>query len=925
MKRIDKVYQKLNEIWYTSDETRLIQEKGSSASELAELLALSRANVSSELNKLVRDEMVVKIKGYPVRYISVEALEEILHIQWPASRNEIENVDEFIVDNQFKFNHKKNRNPFDLLIGHKASLKKAVSQAKAAVHYPPNGLHMLLLGPTGSGKTFFANKIYQYGIYEQLFDVEAPFISFNCADYYNNPQLLMSQLFGYVRGAFTGADEDHPGLVEQANHGVLLLDEVHRLTPEGQEMLFYFIDNGHFNRMGENGFQREAEVLIVCATTEDPNSNLLGTFQRRIPMTIEIPALIHRSIEERVDLIKFLFENEAKRVKKTFYIDIDVISALVQGVNYGNVGQLKSQIQLVCAQAFLKQLHQGNEIKITLQSLPEEVRNQWHSSSQNIKKSEEISSYVDVTTVIYPNKLQESLEEENSGLNIYEVIEDKVNILEKEGISKKDIHQYIMTDLHLYVRNFVNKSTIDYNLLKFVEPKISELTLRLKNIAEAEMGVVFDNRFLYYIGMHLDAYFHRETKDKLLSPFDIIEIKKENASEYQVACLFKTEIENSLEISFPEIEVIYLTMLLVSIETLDEKKKVSVLVVAHGNSTATSMVQVAKDLLGDVPMAALNMPLEVQPEELFAKLVETIKEMNQGRGVLMLVDMGSLATFEEKLIKTTKVPIKTIPNVTTSMVLDVARKTNYMDLDLNGIYHSVTKDFLSAMQLQGLTGGRDKAILAVCTTGQGTAKKLEEMITKVVDSQTDETVRVVTVSSLKMKEDIPNLLEKYQVIASVGTKNPKIDVPYISLENLVDGSGERALRQLLGQYDSSKEVITKENVIIRDLVQDTLNMYLVYLNPHHITDLLMEWIDDLQIKLGRSFPNSLSLKLVVHTAFAFERVLKQSSLDYDEPLREELVDLLALVEETIAPVEEKLDLNISQDEKMFIAEVLLAD
>ncbi|MGX2946589.1 sigma 54-interacting transcriptional regulator [Enterococcus alishanensis] len=925
MKRIDKVYQKLNEIWYTSDETRLIQEKGSSASELAELLALSRANVSSELNKLVRDEMVVKIKGYPVRYISVEALEEILHIQWPASRNEIENVDEFIVDNQLKFNHKKNRNPFDLLIGHKASLKKAVSQAKAAVHYPPNGLHMLLLGPTGSGKTFFANKIYQYGIYEQLFDVEAPFISFNCADYYNNPQLLMSQLFGYVRGAFTGADEDHPGLVEQANHGVLLLDEVHRLTPEGQEMLFYFIDNGHFNRMGENGFQREAEVLIVCATTEDPNSNLLGTFQRRIPMTIEIPALIHRSIEERVDLIKFLFENEAKRVKKTFYIDIDVISALVQGVNYGNVGQLKSQIQLVCAQAFLKQLHQGNEIKITLQSLPEEVRNQWHSSSQNIKKSEEISSYVDVTTVIYPNKLQESLEEENSGLNIYEVIEDKVNILEKEGISKKDIHQYIMTDLHLYVRNFVNKSTIDYNLLKFVEPKISELTLRLKNIAEAEMGVTFDNRFLYYIGMHLDAYFHRETKDKLLSPFDIIEIKKENASEYQVACLFKTEIENRLEISFPEIEVIYLTMLLVSIETLDEKKKVSVLVVAHGNSTATSMVQVAKDLLGDVPMAALNMPLEVQPEELFAKLVETIKEMNQGRGVLMLVDMGSLATFEEKLIKATKVPIKTIPNVTTSMVLDVARKTNYMDLDLNGIYHSVTKDFLSAMQLQGLTGGRDKAILAVCTTGQGTAKKLEEMITKVVDSQTDETVRVVTVSSLKMKEDIPNLLEKYQVIASVGTKNPKIDVPYISLENLVDGSGERALRQLLGQYDSSKEVITKDNVIIRDLVQDTLNMYLVYLNPHHITDLLMEWIDDLQIKLGRSFPNSLSLKLVVHTAFAFERVLKQSSLDYDEPLREELVDLLALVGETIAPVEEKLDLNISQDEKTFIAEVLLAD
>ncbi|MGM0216668.1 sigma-54-dependent transcriptional regulator [Enterococcus sp. AZ109] len=592
MKRIDKVFQGLWGIWQDSSQEALVEQQGTSASELAEVLKLTRANVSAELNKLVRQGQVIKIKGYPVRYLPVDIVENIFQINWPDNLSEVADIKDYTTGNEPLKPLKIKTNPFDLLIGHNASLKKAVSQAKAAVHYPPNGLHILLLGPTGSGKTFFANKIYQYGLYEHLLQEEAPFISFNCADYYNNPQLLMSQLFGYVKGAFTGADEDHPGLVEQADQGVLLLDEVHRLTPEGQEMLFYFIDTGRFNRLGENGFQREAKVMIVCATTEDPNSALLSTFQRRIPMTIQIPAFNQRSVKERIELVKFLFGNEAKRVKRTFLIDIDVISALINAINYGNVGQLKSQIQLVCAQAFLNQLHAGSEIKISLTNLPEEIRTHWRSSSQNIKKSKEITAYVDVTTVIYPDKQPESPEEEFGGLNIYEVIEDKVRILEKEGISKKEIHQYILTDLHLYVRNFVNSSQINYNLLKFVDPVISDLTIHLKEIAEEKLAMSFDTRFLYYIGMHLDSYFHRDTKEKLISQFDIEEVKKENPREYEVAQLFKAAIEERLGIQFPEIEVIYLTMLLVSIETLEEKQKVSVLVVAHGNSTATSMVQV---------------------------------------------------------------------------------------------------------------------------------------------------------------------------------------------------------------------------------------------------------------------------------------------------------------------------------------------
>ncbi len=381
MLRIDKVYQTLCELWTNKSIKELHVIQGTTALEVANTLGISRANASLELNKLVRDGRAIKLTTYPVRFLPKETVEVLLdrelsgitELETIADLDAARQADEPIADSYLS----NSKNPFDQIIGHQSSLKQVISQAKAAVYYPPSGLHMLLLGQTGTGKTFFAEKTYEYSRYEGLLKEDAPFKSFNCADYYNNPQLLMSQLFGYAKGAFTGADHDHEGLVEKADGGVLLLDEVHRLPPEGQEMLFYFIDNGTFNRLGENGVKRHSKVLIICATTENPDSALLKTFVRRIPMTIQIPSLSERPIEERVALTQFLFAQEAKRIKKTMRISIDVINALVHATTSGNVGQLKSLVQLVCAQAFLKSIHRFDEVDIDICNLPDDIREDW--------------------------------------------------------------------------------------------------------------------------------------------------------------------------------------------------------------------------------------------------------------------------------------------------------------------------------------------------------------------------------------------------------------------------------------------------------------------------------------------------------------------------------------------------------------------
>jgi len=200
--------------------------KGFYTDEISQKLKLQRSNVSLILNDLYKEGILLKIKHKPVLYMLNEGRRD---------------------NNDVDFH----KTSLDTIFGSDRSLKKCVQQAKAAILYPPRGLHTIIVGPSGAGKTMFAELMHKFAIESKTFDVSAPFEVFNCADYANNPQLLLAHLFGCKKGAFTGADKDRQGLVSKADGGILFLDEVHRLPPDGQEMLFYLIDKNLYTPLGE--------------------------------------------------------------------------------------------------------------------------------------------------------------------------------------------------------------------------------------------------------------------------------------------------------------------------------------------------------------------------------------------------------------------------------------------------------------------------------------------------------------------------------------------------------------------------------------------------------------------------------------------------------------------------------------------------
>lgn len=925
MKRIDKIYNYLleNTKQITLDNIR--KKKGFSTSEISEKLDILRNNVSMELNLLLRDGKIIKIKGRPVLFLDKNTIEDAIGHKLGNTSLEFENIEQVLGADKEK---EVSKSPFEDLIGSKTSLRNQIEQAKAAILYPPSGLHTLILGETGVGKTLFANMMYSYAKYSKKFNENSPFIVFNCADYYNNPQLLISQIFGHIKGAFTGADSEKEGLVQKANNGILFLDEIHRLPPEGQEMIFYFMDTGTYNKLGETERKRKSNVLIIGATTEDPASSLLKTFVRRIPIIITIPNLEERPARDKLDMIKFLLSNEARRVKKPIKIEAEAVKALIGSASFGNIGQIKSNIQLVCAKGFLNSIDNKECIEIDFKSLPSDIKDGLFHLSGKRKEMEEISQCIESQLVITPEGNYKALIDEDSyepPFNLYKIIEDKAAVLKGEGADSEYIKNFITTDINIHIKCFYDKFKNDITdrekILKIVNEDILEFAEEIKFMAESKLNKKFNERFLYALSLHLSAFFKRVESNRSLKYDDMESVIKDNPEEYKVALEIRKLIEQKYKIIVPDMEIIYLTLLLSSIQDAQNNDHVAIIVAAHGSSTASSMVNVAKKLLGDGVIEAIDMPLEVNPKKILDEMTEKVKEIDMGKGVLLLVDMGSLSNFDMVITEKTNIIVKTIDMVSTPLVLEALRKANIFDMDLDSIYESL-KEFrgYGPYVEDCIVADKNKAIITICSTGEGTAEKLKELVKDIVFNLTDEQIEIIPIGINKLKEKIESVKKSYTIIASVGVIDPKISAPFISLESLIGGSGEKKIINIIQKHNI--QIVEKDkNIIVKDLCEDSLKQFLTFLNPYKIISVLMKFSSVLEKEMNTEFDNSMRIRLIVHVGCALERMVIKDGLVYREDRSKLNKKVFSSIKKANDILKNSLNVMLNENEICYVAEM----
>lgn len=925
MKRIDKIYEyiKAKSKEYKLDD--LQGRVGVDAAEIAENLNILRNNVSMELNALHRQDKIIKLLGRPVLFFDKESLAVLTGEVIELGPVQVNAIEECIPKSEFV-----QKGPFEYLIGANSSLKKQVEQAKAAILYPPDGLHTLIVGQTGVGKTLFAHMMYEYGKTVHKLAADAPFITFNCADYYNNAQLLISHIFGHIKGAFTGADTAKAGLVETADQGILFLDEIHRLPPEGQEMIFYFMDTGTFNRLGETTRTRKAKVLIICATTEDPTSALTRTFVRRIPNIITIRPLLERSLEEKLAIIRLLLSDEVQRIKKPVKITVESVKALIGSIGLGNVGQLKSNIKLLCAKAFLNGIDNPNYIEIDFKILPSKIKTGLLTLSANRKELSELRNYIDEPLFIMPEgeKLLVNEDVDKEAFNLYQVVEDKVELLKEEGISNELIKQVVATDVNVYIKSFYNKQdshmTARQRLLKIVDKDLVDFTEEINRLAHKHLEREYGDKFLYAFSLHLSAFLKRVKANQELPYSEIEGALPKDSIEFKVALEIKEKIEEHYHIEVPKAEIEYFALLLSSIQEDEKDEKVIIMVATHGKSTASSMVEVAQKLFStnDTNLIAIDMPLEVSPQEILEKMICKLEDLNYQKGVLLLADMGSLCNLGTWIMEKLKVQVRTIDMVSTPLILEAMRKADIVGMDLDSIYESLLnfKGYEIALVDGKKIKTTNEVIVTICTSGEGAAVKLKEIVEDILVHVVDRTIEVIPIGVKNLETVLIELAKAHTIIATVGMVKPKLEIPFIPLEKLLHGEGEMILRNLLKK--TGKVIVKEKNVVVRNLCEESLQKFLTYLNPTKVISVLLEFASVLEKELNRKFSNPIQIRLIVHCGCALERMIINHPLRYEGSSAEVDTHKLNAVKKAASVFKNTLKITLTEDEMILISEML---
>jgi transcriptional regulator with PAS, ATPase and Fis domain len=255
---------------------------------------------------------------------------------------------------------------------------------------------VLITGDSGTGKELVVDALHYSG--ERR---DGPLVKVNCAALSEN--LLESELFGHVAGAFTGAVKDKVGRFQRADGGTIFLDEIGEISQRMQLRLLRVIENMEFERVGESTPIR-VDVRLVAATNRDLQQKVAGgEFREDLYYRLKVARIHVPSLQERADDIPLLVEHFRRNFNQKFDREIKGISSEVERMflNYpfpGNVRELENLME----QTFVR----CRQNVITAENLPADFHKYFesHTLSADLSPEDEADAIRDALGQARGNK-----------------------------------------------------------------------------------------------------------------------------------------------------------------------------------------------------------------------------------------------------------------------------------------------------------------------------------------------------------------------------------------------------------------------------------------------------------------------------------------------------------------------------------------
>lgn len=582
---------------------------------LSEHFQCSRNLISHYMSELQQKGQVIKINTRPVYFFLRKTLEERFSVQLQADI--YETLDE--MRDELKTADKKHA--FLNLIGAQDSLSYVVEQCKAAVSYPDHGLPILLQGPTGTGKSLIAQLMFQYGQDTGILASDSRFVTVNCSEYANNPEMLMTNLFGYKKGAYTGADKDTLGLLALADGGILFMDEVHGLKPECQEKIFLFMDKGIYHMVGDNDVWYESKARLIFATTMQPSEVLLKTLLRRIPLIVKVPSLAERPLQEKRRLLQFLIQEEELHIQREICLSDLVYRTLERHVFIGNVGGLKNCIRASVAKAFLRSQEKQKQVELHLYDLPSDLL-------ESTGKDLTLYSYDD-KTMIRSSDMLVNMQKDGHLYKLNSYLIHKYRTMNHTELKPSSYIESCCRKLEQYVDYLFAGNTYE-------SPKLDMMNHLVKNIMnivihkyhlekfsnnEISMLVHFMNDYMQnYASINQLRISNRKDVEQLQNL-----LHREYGLEYEIVCDIWQLVSDALNFVPGPFGFLDLFLFIRYFDRELQAADIPAVIIAHGYAIASGIAEVANQLLKQRVFDAIDMPIESDFDVVVKKLSEYLK------------------------------------------------------------------------------------------------------------------------------------------------------------------------------------------------------------------------------------------------------------------------------------------------------------
>ena len=875
--------------------------------EIEEVLQVSRTQASRAAHRLVESGELIKVNTRPVLFLAKKTSEQYFNLEL---RKEYERVKD-IIDSVKKIPSER---IFEQMIGYDKSLSEALEQLKTAVFYPGNGLPIMIMGDTGVGKSYFVQIMHEYMIKAGILSSGAPYKILNCAQYYNNPELLSGLLFGYAKGAFTGAYESRVGLLEEADQGLLFLDEVHRLNAEGQEKLFTFMDKGTFSRIGETTL-RKAKVRLAFATTEKPQE-FLQTFLRRIPIHIYIPNMDERGIMEKRQMIEYLFSKESRNLNQVIEVTPRVMNILLQTHYEGNIGEVENTIKYACGSAIAR--NEQKQVKIQLRDLPQKIyafnheQKQWTTfegsnlifSSSNEKrqvstKPKELIHFISRLKMLYQH---------------YEAGDENLHELKKQWMQQ--VTQFM--DELVYQDKYASHMTLEKFILTTMQEIFRELDYQTK--------FRYDGNFVLFFAHYIYRYVLKGETDQLILSNGFEQFVSDNYRLAKSAInKLLPEVEKRLDLSFNEVDRCLFILFLSTLEHAEQYTDLDAIILAHGYATASSIANVCNRMLGNATFASIDMPIEATLDDISEKVRLYIEENQVNRGLVLLIDMGSLNMIYEQLKQDIEIPILFIDQLGTLMALEIGNLIQ-QGKELTEIAEQMNEVMAPNVQLFQPQRSKRKAIITTCFTGIGTAVQIQRLLYDCLEGMVD--IEIIPTEFRELKEEgiSPALTSKYDLLAIIGTDDPEVlKGNFVYLETIISGDGSNKIAEIFQGILAEEDIAEINNRLVKNFSLIRVIESLTILDTKKIMELIEECIQQLEIRLSLKLSNARKVAMYVHVSCMVERLIRHSEiLDFPdlEKFSYEHQNEIRVIQEVFSVLEQTYSVTVPLTEVGYIHNIL---